>query len=196
MKASIIIKEVGPEETFRAMGIMENETMAEDWYDFDLHQLDEEQRSWSARYSQSSEVLSYIARNAKLESLPSVYGNANPSGRNQFFFVAYFRGVPIGALQLLVYGKDEDQLPEVYFLATHCGIRGCGVLLMEYAVNKSQQLGRKGKLKLTPYDRARSAYMGMGFIVNKDNKLELHPDENNDRWIWNENTQSYKFRSC
>ncbi|WP_340610435.1 GNAT family N-acetyltransferase [Xenorhabdus bharatensis] len=197
MKIFITIKEVSPKEASRATDVMMDETMTpDDWYYFYSPKPDEDKIKWEKRYSDSIEVINYIARNAVLQSMPPVLGRANYPGANKFFFVAYFKGVPVGALQLSEYDKDEHDIPKVDFLATHCGIRGCGILLIEYAVNKSQQLGKKGKLRLQPYSGAKIAYMNMGFIEEKGNKnnLELHPDERTDKWIWSNNDQSYKCK--
>ncbi|WP_416777319.1 hypothetical protein ACNFJN_03465 [Xenorhabdus budapestensis] len=186
MKTFITIKEVSPEEAFYATEKMLTETMAEDWFYFDFLKLDKEQERWKMRYNQAFSILNCLSTNAKLQSMRD-----KTDGSKKFFAVAYFRGIPVGALQLLVQDNHENELSEVSFLATHCGIRGCGVLLIEYAVNKSQQLGMEGKLKLSPYDEARQAYINMGFM-NINGGMELHPAARNDKWKWNKITSRYE----
>ncbi|PHM77337.1 GNAT family N-acetyltransferase [Xenorhabdus cabanillasii] len=186
MKTFITIKEVSPEEALYATEKMLTETMADDWFYFDFLKLDEEQERWKMRYNQAYNILNCISTNAKLQSMRDKTG-----GSKKFFFVAYFRSIPVGALQLLVKDNHENELPEVSFLATHCGIRGCGILLIESAVNKSQQSGMEGKLQLSPYERARSAYMAMGF-TRVGGHLELYPADRSDKWKWNEIINRYE----
>ncbi|MBC8944985.1 hypothetical protein [Xenorhabdus indica] len=182
IRCSIVIKEASLPEAFSAMEKIKKETMNNEWLCFNSSKLDEEQIKWNSRYSQALKIFDFlydnIGKRLKLKG----------TDERMLFSVAYFRGIPIGILQLLI----TEELPKVVFLATHCGIRGCGVLLIEYAVNKSQQLGMGGKLQLSPYERARSAYMAMGF-TRADEHLELYPADRSDKWKWDEATGRYSF---
>ncbi|MBC8949846.1 GNAT family N-acetyltransferase [Xenorhabdus sp. TS4] len=183
IRCSIVIKEASLSEVFHATEKIKKETMNNEWLcPNSSGQLDEKQIKWNSRYNQALGIFKFfyidIGIRLKLEEID----------KRVLFFVAYFRGVPVGVLQLLI----TDGLPKVVFLATHCGIRGCGALLIEYAVNKSQQLGMGGKLQLSPYEGARATYMAMGFTEAGEH-LELYPADRNDKWKWNEATGRYRF---
>jgi hypothetical protein len=159
-------------------------TMNNDWIDFNSAPcLNDEQRRWKARYDDALEIFNEVCSNSEIHILLS-----RPD-KKTFFYIAYYMGHPIGVLQLSMYYK----LPKVAFLATHCGIQGCGKLLIEYAVNKSQQLGHNGKLYLKSLDNAQHVYKSMGFI-NAGEYLELNPAERTDKWIWNSVKNCYKFK--
>ncbi|MBD2784107.1 GNAT family N-acetyltransferase [Xenorhabdus sp. DI] len=143
---------------------------------------DDEQTNWNDRHKQACQMLSYIGFCMKQYACK----------KNVAFFVAYFQGVPVGALQFNP--RDGYEVPEVDYLATHCGIRNCGVLLMEYAVNESLQLRKGGKLELYPLDNAVPAYLKMGFTTLKDNGcLYLDPVESPQWYLTN---GRYRYRAC
>ncbi|PHM77338.1 GNAT family N-acetyltransferase [Xenorhabdus cabanillasii] len=182
IRCSIVIKEAGLSEVFNATQKMKD-TMNNEWLCSNYSgQLDEEQITWNSRYNQALKIFKFFYTNIGIRL------KLEETDKRVLFFVAYFRGIPIGVLQLLI----TDGLPKVVFLATHCGIRGCGVLLIESAVNKSQQLGMEGKLQLSPYERAISAYMAMGF-TRAGEHLELYPADRSDKWKWNKATGRYRF---
>ncbi|MEX0446336.1 hypothetical protein [Xenorhabdus sp. SGI246] len=182
IRCSIVIKEASLPEAFNAVQKIKKETMNDEWLYSNSSELDEEKIKWNSRYNQALKIFTFLYNNigARLQ--------LEGTDKRMLFFVSYFRGVPIGILQLLV----TDGLPKVVFLATHCGIRGCGVLLIEYAVNKSQQLGMGGKLQLLPYKGAIPAYIEMGFTSVGEN-LELYPADRSDKWKWDEVTGRYRF---
>ncbi|PHM47543.1 GNAT family N-acetyltransferase [Xenorhabdus miraniensis] len=184
IRASIVIKEVSPEEASSEMMKVRKEMKDNSWECFIYSgNYDNEQEKWNSRFTGAYEILSDILINANLRTKESGVS----------FFVAYFRGSPIGGLQLSPGDNEFPDFPKVNYLATHCGIRGCGALLLEQAVNKSQRLGKDGNLKLRPLLRAIPAYVDMGF-VEIESHMELHPIERNDKWKYDEATNTYKYR--
>ncbi|KMJ47058.1 GNAT family N-acetyltransferase [Xenorhabdus khoisanae] len=184
IRKSIVIKEVSPEEASNAMTTVKANMRNNDWECFFYSaNYDSEKEKWNSRFTEARSILGDILINAKLRTKESEVS----------FFVAYFRGVPIGGLQLSPRDNNLPDFPKVNYLATHCGIRGCGVLLIEQAVNKSQQLGKRGSLKLKPLPEARPAYMEMGF-VEKEFHMELHPIERNDKWKYDGATKTYRYK--
>ncbi|MDR0218417.1 MAG: hypothetical protein LBI71_05955 [Enterobacteriaceae bacterium] len=189
IRASIVIKEVSALSAHRAVEKILNETMDDDWNDIEYSTLNNETRKWHDRFCQTKDILSNILSVSEGLSMESPTELSMDRSR-ELFFVAYFRSVPVGALYLLV--TNNGRIPEVVYVATHCGIRNCGPLLIESAVNKSQQFGTGGKLKLFPLEKARYAYLKMGFS-NLNLMMQLVPSEHPDKWIWNTNTQRYKY---
>ncbi|PHM61851.1 GNAT family N-acetyltransferase [Xenorhabdus ishibashii] len=182
IRASIVINEVSPEEASRAMTKIRTDMKDNSWkYLVDSIGCDDEQKKWNSRFTKAFEILGSISLNAKLRTKES----------GMSFFVAYFRGIPIGGLLLSTGDNYFPALPKVIYLAIHCGIRGCGALLIEQAVNKSQKWGKNGNLQLNPLREAIRAYLDMGF-VETETHMELHP-ERNDKWKYNEATDTYRY---
>ncbi|PHM37228.1 GNAT family N-acetyltransferase [Xenorhabdus innexi] len=146
--------------------------------------FDNEQIAWNHRYNDTRKILRFLKNNTGSSS-----NRSNELNKN-IFLIAYFRGVPIGASLLC---RERNDSLKVRFLATHQGIRGCGALLIESAVNKSKQMGMEGKLELAPLKRAEGAYMNMGFIGNGE-YMVLRPNESSEQWMWNEEKQCYKYK--
>ncbi|PHM37231.1 GNAT family N-acetyltransferase [Xenorhabdus innexi] len=187
IRYSIVIREVSIPEALSATNIVKK-NMANDWLgSHSSDSLDAEQQRWHERYSEALDMFDNIIEDT--EGYINNPENANKA--KNIFFVAYLNGTPVGTLGLSMNHKT----PKIISLATHCGIRGCGVLLVEYAVNKSQQLGKKGKLKLQPFDKARLAYTNMGFMQD-DGNLKLNPAKRTDKWIWDESSKRYKYIFC
>ncbi|MDE9590781.1 hypothetical protein, partial [Xenorhabdus bovienii] len=67
----------------------------------------------------------------------------------------------------------------------HIGIRRCGILLIEYAVNKSNELGKNGNIQLTPAPNSRDVYHEYGFNFQEGHML-LEPNQNEKWGIRNE----------
>ncbi|MBC8951538.1 GNAT family N-acetyltransferase [Xenorhabdus sp. PB62.4] len=182
IRASITVNEVSPEEALSAVTRVRTDMNNNGWGCLvDSESCDDEQKKWNSRFTKACGVLGSILLNATLRTKESGVS----------FFVAYFRGIPIGGLQLSPGDNYVPAFPKVIYLATHCGIRGCGVLLIEQAVNKSQKWGKKGNLQLDPLREAIRAYLDMGF-VEIESHMELHP-ERNDKWIYNEATKTYRY---
>ncbi|OKP01133.1 hypothetical protein [Xenorhabdus eapokensis] len=182
VRASIVTKEISSEEAENALMKITQETMSSDWQC--SNPLDNEQNKWNTRYNQASGIFYCIL--ARIRS-PVV------KKTGILFFASYFKGVPIGILQFSPKNKALTEYPEVDYLATHCGIRNCGVLLIEYAVNKSQQLGMNGKLTLTPLSGAEPAYFNMGFTYLNSMTLMLNPAAIKNKWYFIEGRYKYKF---
>ncbi|WP_338803735.1 GNAT family N-acetyltransferase [Xenorhabdus griffiniae] len=180
VRASIVIKEVNPQEALAAMRQIREEMASNGWKCGDG---DSEQKKWNSRFTRAHNILGGIGINAGQPVL----------GENASFFVAYFRGTPIGGLQLSSRDNTPTDFLKVNCLATHCGIRDCGVLLIEQAVNKSQQLGKNGNLKLRAVIDAVPAYMKMGFVVT-ESYMELRPIESNDKWKYDGITNTYRYK--
>ncbi|WP_426576378.1 GNAT family N-acetyltransferase [Xenorhabdus stockiae] len=178
----IAVREVKASAALNATRMIMKETMLQDWRSSDS--FSSEQQSWNARYDESLDIFEGIEENIA----GYIADSKNISKLGMVFFVAYFKGVSVGVMQLSM----KHKLPHISLLATHCGIRGCGPFLVEYAVNKSQQSGKKGKLKLQPFEKAKPAYMKMGFI-NKGRNLELDPAKRPDKWIWDKNSKRYTY---
>ncbi|CDG16451.1 GNAT family N-acetyltransferase [Xenorhabdus doucetiae] len=176
----ITIRRVGVEEIYGITQRIINNSQG--WeYNNSSNFPDDEQKKWNGRHNYACDMLLNIGRCMKH------YADI----RKIVFFVAYFQGVPVGVLWFDP--NYECEIPEVDYLATHCGIRNCGVLLMEYAVNESRQLGRGGQLKLTPLDNAIPAYLKMGFTeLSGSTHLYLNPAENNKWDCRNPNHFRYK----
>ncbi|MDC9581106.1 GNAT family N-acetyltransferase [Xenorhabdus sp. PR6a] len=177
----ITIRRVGVEEIYRITQRVINNSQG--WeYNNSSNFPDDEQTKWNDRHDYACNMLSNMGRCMKHYA----------DRKKIVFFVAYFQGVPVGALQFNP--NDGCEIPEVDYLATHCGIRNCGVLLMEYAVNESRQLKMGGQLRLTPLDNAISAYLKMGFTeLSGSTYLYLNPAESN-KWDCS-NLNRYRYRN-
>ncbi|MBC8953062.1 hypothetical protein [Xenorhabdus sp. PB62.4] len=105
------------------------------------------------------------------------------------YLVCFIKTMPIGIIQL----KCDDNSLEVNNLVTHPGIKNCAYLLMEKAVNLSNDMGFEGKLKLmTATDELNRVYHRMGFIDNND-YMTLDPNGNN-FWTFCTEDRVYKFK--
>ncbi|OTA21454.1 N-acetyltransferase [Xenorhabdus beddingii] len=183
-RVSMTVREIDAKEACSATNRMMNNTMDSGWkYENPSHFLDDKQQKWNSRYDEALSVFDLVSWNAQRE--------LSESKKKLFFFAAYYQGVPVGILQL----TTENGFAEVDYLATHCGIRNCGVLLIEQAVNKSQQLGMQGKIKLRPLQDAIPAYIKMGFIKVPP-YLELDPAQTEDKWHYDKVSNRYKYQSC
>ncbi|PHM37406.1 N-acetyltransferase [Xenorhabdus mauleonii] len=187
-RMSLVIKEVNANEAKRAINIIMNETMLQkDWeYPIYSETFDEPQLNWNDRYNSSCKIFSHIGNCAKI-CTESAQGAENEC----LFILAYFQGVPVGALQLKL--KYEQGWSEIAFLATHCGLRSSGYLLIEFSINKTLQLGRSGKLKLVSLPEAKSAYAKMGFDTSGGNGAYcfLDPAKRSDKWQFNNSCYKY-----
>ncbi|MDX7987517.1 GNAT family N-acetyltransferase [Xenorhabdus sp. 12] len=190
IRMSLVVKEVDASEARSAINMIMNETMLQkDWeYSIYSETFDELQLDWNDRYSASSKIFSDIENCAKL-CTESIQGTENEC----LFILAYFQGRPVGALQLKL--KYEQGWSEVAFLATHCGLRSSGYLLIEFSINKTLQLGRSGKLKLVSKYGARSAYTKMGFETGgNETYYFLDPAKRSDKWRFINGC--YKYIGC
>ncbi|MDC9589892.1 GNAT family N-acetyltransferase [Xenorhabdus sp. XENO-10] len=185
----IAIKEVSAQEALNIANKITNTTMIKNEWEYynPSGSINDEQEKWNARYKSTHYILDQISSSAK----DYINKIAKPE-KKVIFFAAYFKGIPIGVLQFSLKNDDYPELPIIDYLVTHCGIRNCGSLLIEYALNKSQQLGMKGKLTLSSVPAAMPVYFNMGFTILDDGVyLQLNPTESNK---WYSINGHYRFR--
>ncbi|PHM61489.1 hypothetical protein [Xenorhabdus ishibashii] len=186
----ITIREVSPHEVLNLTNAIMKTTMNTEWKCSSSEYVsgDYEQENWNIRYESARSIFELVHNKIKLcsEKLSRI---------GSLYFAAYFQGVPVGILEFIPADNIISNLPTVEYLATHCGIRNCGVLLMEHAVNKSQQLGNNGKIKLIPLHKATPAYINMGFSPSDSGYLVLDP-ANSHRWHFNPSNNSYRYITC
>jgi hypothetical protein len=100
---------------------------------------------------------------------------------NTHYVVEYrFSTGPIGMMALI----DVDPV-SVADLVTHPGSDHAGGILIEHAVQKSEEWGKHGRLKLYALtDDAREAYKALGFVVASGSNMTLDPrsDACKDTW--------------
>ncbi|MDX7998139.1 hypothetical protein FE394_02735 [Xenorhabdus sp. Reich] len=171
-RSSLNIIEVSFQEALNSIHKMKFKIEEDNWEYMPNpdEQLDEEQRKWKNRCYCTKDMLG-----AGINILNDIKNELNYGGKyNYNFFVSYFKLAPIGAL-ILSSSSNLSDFPEVMILVTHSGIKGSGILLIEEAVNKSQQLGKNGKLKLFSLGEVRGIYSNMGFVEVNSGDMELDP---------------------
>ncbi|WP_167371861.1 hypothetical protein [Xenorhabdus beddingii] len=168
----VIIKEVGSEKALIESQKIINNIQGNGWGYNIYGPLENEQYKWNNRYNDTLEIVKNILRINTIKAYV----------KYKIFFVAYFKAVPIGILQFTPASHTSYGLPKIDFLATHCGIRNCAALLIEYAMNKSFELGSDGKLILSSLQGARQAYVNLGFISHGDTHLLILDPNNSDKW--------------
>ncbi|WP_338803736.1 hypothetical protein WDV76_17300 [Xenorhabdus griffiniae] len=188
----ITIKEVTPHEALNVTNIIMTTTMNTEWKCSSSEYLlgNNEQEKWNMRYYSAYSIFELVHN--KIERF---IRRKKLSKMDLLFFAAYFKGVPVGILAFIPVDNVTTDLPTVEWLATHCGIRNCGVLLMEHAVNKSQQLGSNGKIKLFPLHEATQVYINMGFSPGNLGYMVLDP-ANSHKWRFNLSNNSYRYITC
>ncbi len=133
-----------------------------------------EQVKWNRRGEQMDRVLARLAAGASLKSNWSCIKNGCVLG----LFVA-------GKCEGLLAMDKEESIPTVDMLVTHPGSEGGASILMERAVQKSEQWGYGGKLWLdSDNDNATGAYHALGFIKSPDDNCDLGLDPMNKPDIW------------
>lgn len=115
-------------------------------------------------------------------------------------FVTSFRGFPVGILiitttekKVLNAPKLLPDVPLITDISTHPGIRGCGIPLIECAVNLSYLLGKNGVVQLTPIDESEGSYSHMGFTKIKSNRLVFMVLKPTESPKWRLINGSYRF---
>ncbi|PHM46085.1 N-acetyltransferase [Xenorhabdus mauleonii] len=206
-RALITVKKVGAVEAVNLINRILTKNMTEkDWGRDNFHDpSDIESNKFLSRYEDARFMFEQI------KDIITMNMRIGKSNDNKCFFIAFYSGVPIGALQLRledIYASESSfsnnsisDLPEVELLATHCGINNAGVILVEHAVNESQKSGKEGKLKCFIYDAAYEAYSNMGFyeITNEKNKkgkrckkcMYLDPSKSS---LWHFINGHYKYK--
>ncbi|MDE9456098.1 hypothetical protein [Xenorhabdus bovienii] len=189
----ITVKKVRAKKVVEAIDRILTKNMTDKWKFSGFNdQLDFNQIKWGERYVNSHNMFNDIKANAE------DYMKKAKSNNDRLFFIIYYCGVPIGGLQLGLKNLSASnsvflKVPEVEFIVTHCGIRNCGIILMEQAVNESQQLGMGGKLMLYSLSGAEPAYLKMGFTKRDSGYLYLDPSESS---VWRIVNGCYKYKKC
>ncbi|MDC9596057.1 GNAT family N-acetyltransferase [Xenorhabdus anantnagensis] len=191
----IKIKKSTEEEMYNVVNSIMIKTMKYDEWQYHNKDnvYDNEQKKWNERHAESHGIFRTMDLNIELGVNDE---KRRESKQELLFFVAYFKGVPIGVLQLTP-SDDEFGTPllEVSYIAAHCGIRNCGVLLIEHAVNESQQLCMNGNLKINPIPASRQIYINMGFTESfsktSKNYLYLNPAKS---LKWHFINDRYKYK--
>ncbi|WP_340610432.1 hypothetical protein [Xenorhabdus bharatensis] len=193
IRHSIVVKVVEPLEALNSAQKITIETMNDEWDSFisdkrkcGVQKFDQEQCRWGLRCNNARNIFQHILDNAS-----DCINGQGTSSESTFFIVAYFDAIPIGILNLLV-RRNNDELPEIVYLASHCGIRGCGPLLVEKAINTLLQLGMPGDIRLLPLKDAVPAYINMGFTTLYG-EMVLYPSECSDKWKFNAKEDCYKY---
>ncbi|MDC9596570.1 hypothetical protein [Xenorhabdus anantnagensis] len=187
VKNSITIREVGLQDALCIANRIRTNMINGDWLigSNQSRQLSREQERWNSRYKATYGILTQIS-----SILESKFEGASASIEH-YFFVMFFQEAPIG---MLIFSNNKEKVsepPSIIEFATHIGIRNCGIILMEYAVNKSNTLGKNGSIKLIPAPAAKEIYFQYGFGYQKGYML-LEPAKS-DKWgFWKE---GYYFKA-
>jgi hypothetical protein len=97
------------------------------------------------------------------------------------FFAYMLRGNLVGLM--LIGNREGSSHLYIEWLATHPGSEGGGGILIEHAVNLSEEGGGAGRLELTPMDEAsRAVYTALGFIKFGKSSMLLCPDRS-EKWV-------------
>jgi hypothetical protein len=147
----------------------------EDWKEvavpFSPAASDIDQRDWKSPKRTKQERWNVRIKNTKRFSWGAIGGN----------FVVVYRvaGAPIGLMAM----DELGGTPYVLGLVTHPGSENAGAILLEYAVQKSDEQGKGGKLKIMPEnEECREAYLHLGFVGPPDNLMTLDPASRRDIW--------------
>lgn len=150
--------------------------------------LDNSQKNWNSKCNDTYNTLQLISN----LSHRAVSENINKEKKKEFyFFASFFRNVPVGILVLSDSNSNRAGIPIIRAIVTHMGTRNCGRSLIEYAVNKSQELNRKGVVQLEPVPSAVPAYLRLGFTEDTDDWMVLNPARQGS--LWNLNNGIYRL---
>ncbi|PHM75041.1 hypothetical protein [Xenorhabdus kozodoii] len=187
VKSHITIREVGLQDALCIANRIRTNMINGDWLIGANQggQLSREQVQWNSRYKATYGILTQIS-----SILESKFEGVSASIAH-YSFVMFFQEVPIG---ILIFSNNKEKAtepPSIIEFATHIGIRNCGIFLMEYAVNKSNTLGKNGNVKLIPASAARGVYLQYGFGYQRGYML-LEPGKS-DKWgFWE---KGYYFKA-
>ncbi|PHM37408.1 N-acetyltransferase [Xenorhabdus mauleonii] len=190
-RMSLVVKEVDKNKAQKNVSTILYENMLnKDWlYEETSEPPDSFQQKWNDRYDESRRALVNI-----LEEISRDIRPRQKLEKDILYFIAYFRGVPVGALLLYADGGSKGA-SSIEHMATHSGIRGCGVLLIEAAINKLLQLGMSGKVRtIASTNENARAYINMGFRHIDQYELILRPAKRNDKWNFIDG--HYKYIGC
>ncbi|MBI6548632.1 GNAT family N-acetyltransferase [Xenorhabdus lircayensis] len=176
-RVSIISRQVSFQEVLNSINKIKTQILQDEWECINNvnEELDEEGRKWNKRCDNTVFMIRWGMDNILKEEC---------SQRENRYFVSYFRGIPVGAMIFSPKGEYVPDVPGVVLLVTHPGIRGCGILLMECAVNESKEQGKEGRVQVFPTTGSKSAYVNMGFMSIKKNQrpMLLEPSKS-PQWV-------------
>ncbi|MDX7998554.1 GNAT family N-acetyltransferase [Xenorhabdus sp. Reich] len=176
IKGSITIREVGLQDALSLVNRIRANMINGNWCikPNQTTPLDKDQVQWYSRCYSTYKLLCQIN-----DILYSGFEDISDA-REHYFFVMFYEETPIG---ILVFSNDATKITEpakIEEFAIHVGMRRSGVFLMEYAVNKSKELGKNGNVKLIPARDAISVYFKYGFEF-KGGYMVLEPSQNH-KW--------------
>lgn len=154
-------------------------------------------RTWKSPSESAEEVQGW---NRRIDSGINIAGSAGArwtwGPNNLRFFIYKLLGKPVGLM--VTREAKAGPLVTIKHLATHPGSENAGGILIEHAVNLSEQAGYNGCLKLTSLNRgSTAAYKALGFVEIEDlDIMKLVPNES-DIWVRVENEwrlRKYKER--
>lgn len=131
---------------------------------------DDEQMAWNARVD-DSKLITDIGRR----------------GRSERHYAYVVAGRPIGLMAICGLAKKE---PYIDILVTHPGSMQCGGILIEYAVELSEDAGCGGSITLYAMSRSALAYLALGFVMTNPDPfgeggmMKLDPAKSNEKWAW------------
>jgi hypothetical protein len=129
---------------------------------------DEQIKRWNAR----------INRGIGIAGSAGEYIMRGGDDKGAFAYMLF--GTPVG---LMVTSKSKaSRLIEVKFLTTHPGSESGGGILIEHAVNLSENAGYQGCLELEAKEASAMAYKALGFVATGGGNMKLVPSQS-DKWV-------------
>ncbi|OTA18801.1 N-acetyltransferase [Xenorhabdus beddingii] len=165
--ASLVIKNASSQEISHAAKSMKLQIEKDKWMYLACkdEKLDDNQKKWNNRIFCTTDMC---------ETCINVIQDIKYDAKHQHrCFIAYYRGVPVG-IEIVSYPSDPTHLPEIVVLVTHCGLQGGGILMVEYAADISQNLGREG-VRIYPMGDSEGVYLKMGFEHTPAGDMVLKP---------------------
>lgn len=110
----------------------------------------------------------------------------------QRYYAYMLGGMAVGAM-VIEEGCDHIRID---VLATHPATKGGGSILIEHAVNLSEEAGFGGRVELYPGGNWRNSFLAKGFVGPAVMKLD--PGENPEQWVKVDNEwrlRKYRVRS-
>lgn len=123
-----------------------------------------------------------VEHEVSIAQLASTWTKANPR-----YFVYIVLGKPVGLM--VTSEKQARSLIKINCLATHIGTKNAGDILIEHAVNLSQQAGYNGRLEISQY--AAPAAEAWGFVETDSFRMELVTRESS---MWVEVSNEWRLR--
>ncbi|SFU42650.1 hypothetical protein [Xenorhabdus koppenhoeferi] len=189
VKDYITIREVGHQDAIYFVNKIRTNIINGDWLiePKQTEELNKDQKNWYSRGKMTYRLL--------CDMNDIIYSNFDGISNtiNHYFYVMFYQETPIGILMLTNDFLRITEPAKIQDFIMHIGIRRCGILLIEHAVNKSNELGKNGNIKLTPAPNARDVYREYGFSF-KEGHMLLEPDQN-EKWGFR-NEKYYFMAGC